>query len=46
MATPIEKPKRLSILVYKGTKIAFPENKNKTDNDIFGVEQIKKKPFT
>jgi hypothetical protein len=39
--TPTEKPKRLSILEYKGTKSAFPENKNKTDSDIFGIKQLR-----
>ena len=42
----ISNPKRLSILVYKGTKITYPENKNKTDNDIFGLKYIKNKAIT
>jgi hypothetical protein len=43
MSITPEKTKRLSIICHKGTKTSYPENKNKIDNDIFGLRRLKSK---
>jgi len=43
MSITPEKTKRLSIICQKGTKTSYPENRNKTDNDIFGLRRLKSK---
>ena len=43
MTTENDKPKRQNIIGYKGMKIFYPENRNKSDNDIFNNKQFQNK---